>query len=314
MNATTLPPNIRVFERGWLSSNNVLFIGPDDNALVDSGYVTHREQTLALVRHALAGAPLDRLVNTHLHSDHCGGNAFLQTAYPGLRTTIPAAEADAVSVWDEDVLSYRATGQQCDRFVFERVLQPGESIELGGVRWDALGAPGHDPNSLILYAPALRVLISADALWENGFGVIFPELVGESGFAEQRAVLAEIARLDVGLVVPGHGSPFADVRGALARAASRLDYLESDPKRNAWHALKVLVSFALMERRRLDVEEVAAMIDDAAYFREMSRRFFDQPSLELATSAAQALVRAGAARFEGGVLLPANQPAAGDVQ
>jgi hypothetical protein len=28
------------------------------------------------------------------------------------------------------------------------------------------------------------LLLSADALWENGFGVIFPELDGESGFAE----------------------------------------------------------------------------------------------------------------------------------
>ena len=43
---------MRVFERGWLSSNNVLFTG-DAPALVDSGYVTHAPQTLALVRHAL---------------------------------------------------------------------------------------------------------------------------------------------------------------------------------------------------------------------------------------------------------------------
>jgi glyoxylase-like metal-dependent hydrolase (beta-lactamase superfamily II) len=52
--AVALPPSMRVFERGWLSSNNILFIGRGGTALVDSGYVTHAPQTLALVRLALA--------------------------------------------------------------------------------------------------------------------------------------------------------------------------------------------------------------------------------------------------------------------
>ena len=53
-----LPPEITVFERGWLSSNNVLFTGPDGAALVDSGYCSHAQQTVALVRSALDDAPL----------------------------------------------------------------------------------------------------------------------------------------------------------------------------------------------------------------------------------------------------------------
>ena len=47
-------------------------------AVVDTGYCIHAEQTLALVEAALQGAPLQRIVNTHLHSDHCGGNALLR--------------------------------------------------------------------------------------------------------------------------------------------------------------------------------------------------------------------------------------------
>ena len=30
-----LPASMQVFERGWLSSNNVLFTGPDETALVE---------------------------------------------------------------------------------------------------------------------------------------------------------------------------------------------------------------------------------------------------------------------------------------
>ena len=49
------PDSMQVFERGWLSSNNILFQGKDDTALIDSGYVTHAPQTLALLRHGLQG-------------------------------------------------------------------------------------------------------------------------------------------------------------------------------------------------------------------------------------------------------------------
>src|SRR5690242_19366599 len=96
-----LPASMRVFERGWLSANNILFIGRDGTTLVDSGYVTHAPQTLALVRHALGDRPLDRIVNTHLHSDHCGGNALLKDAF-GSRIAIPVSEAGKVRRWDEE--------------------------------------------------------------------------------------------------------------------------------------------------------------------------------------------------------------------
>ena len=49
-----LPPDITVFERGWLSSNNILIRGAQSTALVDSGYATHAAQTVALIRAALA--------------------------------------------------------------------------------------------------------------------------------------------------------------------------------------------------------------------------------------------------------------------
>jgi len=253
-----LPACMQVFERGWLSANNILFTG-EDTALVDSGYVTHAPQTLALLRHALGERPLERLLNTHLHSDHCGGNAALQAAY-GCHTAIPAAEAGKVAAWDEDALSYRATGQECPRFGFDALLAPGDDLLLGGLTWQVLGAPGHDPHALLLFCAQEGVLIAGDALWENGFGVIFPELAGEPGFEETRATLDLIATLDARVVVPGHGRVFDDVPGALARAYSRLDYLSSDPRRNAENAVKVLLKFLLLERKRLALAELPLLL------------------------------------------------------
>ncbi|WP_028201750.1 MBL fold metallo-hydrolase [Paraburkholderia nodosa] len=261
--APTLPESIRVFERGWLSSNNVLLVDEARAALVDTGYATHAEQTLALVRHALGQRALDLIVNTHLHSDHCGGNARLQAQWP-CATLIPAASATIVREWDEARLSFLATGQTCDRFAFTGTLAAGERLALGGFEWEVIGAPGHDPDSVMLYAGGPRLLISADALWENGFGVIFPELEGESGFAEQHAVLEAIAKLDVRVVIPGHGKPFTNVEAALERAFSRLAWLRADPARNAKNALKVLIVFKLLEVRALTFDSLLAMLENAA--------------------------------------------------
>ena len=36
-----LPASLQVFERGWLSANNVLLFDGDEATLIDSGYVSH---------------------------------------------------------------------------------------------------------------------------------------------------------------------------------------------------------------------------------------------------------------------------------
>ena len=295
---TLLPDSIEVYERGWLSSNNIVLHGKDEVALIDSGYVSHAPQTLALLRHSLQGRPLDRLFNTHLHSDHCGGNALLQATY-ACHTSIPVSEADKVRHWDVDALSFQATGQQCDRFAFDATVAPGDQLVLADLHWQALGAPGHDPHSLIFYCAEEGILVSADALWENGFGVIFPELEGESGFAEARATLALIATLDLRVVIPGHGRPFSDAKGALERAFSRLDYLASEPARNAQNAVKVLLKFLLLERQRVALAEVPALLAAMPLLREANRRFLRQEIAALAEWAVAQLVKAGAVRVDG---------------
>lgn len=298
MSMITFPDTMRVFERGWLSSNNILFVDKDQTALVDTGYQTHAPQTLALVAHALQGRPLDRIINTHLHSDHCGGNALLQQAY-ACRTTIPEKEADKVRFWNEDELSFSATGQKCPRFSFDDTLSAGDTLLLGGLSWQALGAPGHDPHSLILYCADERILISADALWENGFGVIFPELDGGSGFAETRSTLELIAGLDIRLVVPGHGAPFTDVKRALDTALSRIDYLSSDPVFNAQNAVKVLLKFLLLERQTIPLPDVPQLMSKLRLFNQANNRYLHQSTEELAQWTIAQLVRAKAAQIVG---------------
>jgi glyoxylase-like metal-dependent hydrolase (beta-lactamase superfamily II) len=253
-----LPPGIDIFERGWLSANNVFLYGAEDVSVVDTGYCAHQELTVNLVsnalqRHDLSG--LNKIVNTHLHSDHCGGNAALSETFD-CKIWIPEAEAIAVQDWNENLLSFLQLGQECPRFTHEALLIPGEEIVLGPYRWQILAAPGHDNHAVMLYQEQHQILISADALWEEGFGVIFPELWGEGGFEEVARTLELIEGLPVALVIPGHGKPFTDVKKSIETAKSRLDYLSSDADRNARHGAKVLLKYKLLEWRSQDMAEV----------------------------------------------------------
>ena len=269
-----------VFERGWLSSNNILFIGEHDTALVDTGYVTHAAQTLDLVAAALGERPLDRVLNTHLHSDHCGGNAALQRRYPALRTEIPPGDASAVAAWDVATLSYAATGQQCPRFGFDALLQPGSKCVLADLEWDVHGAPGHDPHSVILFEPHSGVLISADALWETGFGIAFPELVGEPSFGEISATFDLIESLAPRAVIPGHGRVFDDPGAALTIARRRLDGLAKAPIKHARHAMKVLIKFKLLEAQTLTQDAWMAWVTSTPYLELIRARFYAAESLQ----------------------------------
>ncbi|MDQ2962337.1 MAG: MBL fold metallo-hydrolase [Pseudomonadota bacterium] len=80
--APTLPPQVHVFVRDWLSSNNILLKSRDGHVLIDSGYARHAPLTLALLAtpQGLGAAPLARLINTDCHSDHMGGNAAIKGA------------------------------------------------------------------------------------------------------------------------------------------------------------------------------------------------------------------------------------------
>ena len=304
VNHFSLPPGIDIFERGWLSANNILLYGDGDVSLVDTGYYSHENLTLDLVKNALLKhgmSTLNKIVNTHLHSDHCGGNAALSKIYPA-EIYIPSAEGVAVQTWNEDLLSYRNLGQHCPRFLHTRLLIPGQVITLGPYVWQIFAAPGHDPHSVILYLADHRILISADALWEEGFGVVFPELWGESGFEEVAQTLDLIEGLQVDLVIPGHGHPFTDVARALGVARSRLDYLASDGDRNARHGAKVLLKYKLLEWRSIELEKVTQWISTTPALFAAAKEL-NMEMDEFVRWLPKALVKSDAAKLEGEHLL-----------
>ena len=145
-----LPDGMHVIVRDWLNSNQVILASSDANIVIDSGYGSHAATTAVLLERqpALAAGHLDKLVNTHCHSDHMGGNAHLRRAF-GCTISIPAGEAPAIDRWDERELWLSYTDQRCERFEFDDVIRPGDEFEWAGRGWRALAAPGHDMHAVM---------------------------------------------------------------------------------------------------------------------------------------------------------------------
>ena len=271
---TVLPKGLFFFERGWLSSNSILLDDGKTSVLIDSGYVTHSSLLLSLLNNHLKSRPLDCLVNTHLHSDHCGGNHAIQSQFPSVQTHIPYGLFEQVRQWDSDVLSYEDTGQLCPRFNADVQLLPGEVYFWSGHEWQLHAAPGHDHDALLFFNSEHRVLISADAIWGNGFGIVFPEVLGGKGFAEVGATLEVIEQLNPLVVLPGHGPVIRDVQESLARAHSKLNYFMQSPDLHASHAAKVLLKFKLLELQSVALADFYTWAETTPLLKRIHQNFF----------------------------------------
>jgi glyoxylase-like metal-dependent hydrolase (beta-lactamase superfamily II) len=301
--SVSLPKTLLVLERGWLSANNILCFDGDNATLIDSGYVAHAEQTVALVGSALQGRQLKNLINTHSHSDHIGGNAALQAAF-NCEIMVPAGLHATIADWDQDALLLSPLGQQAARFQHDHLISAGCEIEMGELNWQALAVPGHDMEALAYYNPENRILISGDALWENGFGVIFPELLGEAnGLESTRETLEMLSKLAIDTIIPGHGSPFVTVDAAFERAFRRLTHFENNIEQLAWHAIKVIVSFAMMEKRRLPLADFPAFVLSLPFAVDVNTRYLDFSEDKMTERLERELLLVNALRREDGWLV-----------
>lgn len=287
------PASIRVVVRDWLNANHVLLLDGDDNVLIDSGYVTHADTTLRLVTGQLRDRPLPRLINSHCHTDHMGGNAALQRAF-GCTIAVPEGEAEAVRRWDTRALWIDWAGQRAEPFAIDTVIHPGDRLRMGALDWDVLAAPGHDMGAVMFWNADRRILISGDALWERGFGVVLPGDGWRERLAATRDTLLRIRELAPAHVIPGHGDVFDDAPEAIATSLARVAAFEADEARLARHAVKVMFAFALMDRGSIDAPGLPDYLASVPIYGEYDRAFLGLGLPALADWLVAELSRAGA--------------------
>jgi glyoxylase-like metal-dependent hydrolase (beta-lactamase superfamily II) len=296
-----LPNKVGVIVRGWLNCNQVLLADGDAHVLIDSGYHTHAQETLALL-HAKC-TRVSRLINTHSHSDHVGGNAAVAERY-GCPITVSALEAPDLDPWSDEAFWMNYADQFAPRFRFTDTLSPGAVFHAADTDWQALAAPGHAMGALVFHSPEHRLLISGDALWRHGLGAVMPR---EGENAELEAALATldlIEKLNIATVIPGHGEPFTEVTEAIAEARSRLFAFRADVRRNARNFMKVMFTFSLLAKRSIGSAEARAYIARIPVYRDLNRRFVGLPDDQMANLLLDELKQAGAIVEKEGVITP----------
>ena len=168
----------------WEVDNNIWLVGDDSEVIVidaahDAGPIID----------AVAGRDVVAVVCTHGHNDHV-------TVAPELGSTLDAP----VLLHPADEVLWRMTHPREDF----RLLEPGATLNAGGVELRAIHTPGHSPGSTCLHAPDLEAVFSGDTLFQGG-----PGATGRS-FSDFPTILASISQRlgklpEHTIVYTGHG-------------------------------------------------------------------------------------------------------------
>ena len=138
---------------------------------------------------------LELILNTHGHFDHVWGNGELSVP-----TMIHRLDAGMLSMAAQMAASwgYAITPPPEPA----RLLEEGDSVEVGRLSFSVIHTPGHSPGSICLLGHG--ILISGDTLFLGSIGRT--DLPGSDPDAMENTLLEKIIPLDENLrVLPGHG-------------------------------------------------------------------------------------------------------------
>jgi cyclase len=239
-------------------SNAGLIVGPEAAVVVDALMVPSMTRSLLAAIRKTTRKPVARLINTHHHLDHTGGNRFFKGA------TIVATEKcrEALAPGFPPVpLLQRFMPRFAREFPLLRVALPVVTFESGMVIRDGdreihlwhPGAPAHTAGDAAVFLPRERVLFAGDIAFHYVTPLAFQGHVGNWIKAADR-----LLGFDAEVIVPGHGpiGTKSDLRRmrdylALVRREAKKRFEAGMPEEAAARDIKLGVYASWREAERL---------------------------------------------------------------
>lgn len=191
----------------------------DHVVLVEAPLNEARSQALiAKLREIIPGKPIKYLINSHLHFDHSGG---LRT-FVDAGTTIVTHQLNAPyyrKAWaaprsiNPDLLAKSGKPARFETFGDKHELSDGSrQIELHAIK-----GSGHNDGFALIYLPAEKILIEADAFTPTAVGAPLP--ASPNPYSVNLYDNIQKLKLDVDQIAPLHGrlAKLADLKAAIGQ-------------------------------------------------------------------------------------------------
>ena len=201
--------------------------------LIDTGPVGGEHYIVAaLSEMGFSEKDVNRVINTHEHPDHVGGNTFFkETARPRF-----ACHAEAVR-WIESLENqfkerpvygfYSLAGQSIQ---VHNKLQDGDEIDLGGgTTLSVIFTPGHSPGSISLFCPQDGSLIVGDAIQPVDGLPLYNDLALTRDSLKRLMNLSGVKRMYLAWVEKPYTGK--DIKGAFMTSLDYLDRIDTTVKR-----------------------------------------------------------------------------------
>ncbi len=180
---------VKVIEGIGFDSNIYLF----DDVIVDTGTGENYEYVLNSIKKAGIDISEDvkRIINTHCHYDHTGGNRFFNTPIG-----IHHSEVSALENGDINATAAFMFGRPMEPVKVDFHLKEGDKIN----EFEVIHTPGHTIGGICLYDG--ETLISGDTVFaDGGFGRF--DIGGD--ITMLKASIKRLTELNVEYLLPGHG-------------------------------------------------------------------------------------------------------------